>query len=88
MLDNALNVAKRLNDWNIWNGHQYSLAIGTTGTLERLERAALELLEPLEPYLSDSVLNGAKRLNDLNSSEYACWLMPRAYYLFDDITRR
>jgi hypothetical protein len=35
-----------------------------------------------------NVLNGAKRLNDLNSSEYACWLMPRAYYLFDDITRR
>jgi hypothetical protein len=28
--------------------------------------AALELLEPLEPYLSDNVLNGAKRLNVLN----------------------
>ena len=29
---NDLNVAKRLNDWNVWNGHQHSLAI------ERLER--------------------------------------------------
>jgi len=32
---NDLNVAKRLNDWNVWNGHQYSLAI------ERLERLEL-----------------------------------------------
>jgi hypothetical protein len=30
-------------------------------------RAALELLEPMEPYISDNVLNGAKRLNYLNA---------------------
>jgi hypothetical protein len=34
---------------------------GRSGT-----RAALELLEPMEPYVSDHVLNGAQRLNGLN----------------------
>ena len=58
------NGAKRWNDWNVWNGPipmMNGRTLGGSGT-----RAALELLEPMEPYVSDNDLNGAKRLNYLN----------------------
>jgi len=60
----AESVLEHLNP-STHSGQAFELlngrTLGRSGT-----RAALELLEPMEPYVSDNVLNGAQRLNGLN----------------------